>query len=575
MNLLVLKRGWGRSKRRNRLYQFGVQLLLGVVLVMSMALPIRAAERVFFSFGLLERSLSIASLEAYAADGTVNPDLAFFLHFMPPEVRTEFRTVLNTSHQVSPVALSQSFYEPMGEQVLQRVGDLIQTGQRQNGFYALRSAIVLAALQPNGFTPIDVLRQFPTQGMRIDLRVALAMARRAEQFFEQTNAVIAGIEELARQTERPGAIQPEDIPDLREPGSFQFIQQELVLQDSNRNRTYKADLYLPQIDSPAPASIPVIVLSHGLGSRPADFADMAEHFASYGFAVVLPEHIGSNFALQQAVLMGAASEVFRVREFIDRPLDISFLLDELERRNPLEWQGGLNLQRVAVGGHSFGGYTALSVGGAKVDLAHLRQSCRRDTLPEYPNPALLLQCRALELVGSPEEAQLTQSFRDDRVSIVVAFNPVNAAIFGPQGLGQIQIPVIMGASGYDPAAPLVPEQAYSFTWLTSPEKYLLLARGGAHIPQLTAIVNRLLSPSLDPQQLQEDLSLFRSNVKALLLAFMQIYLADRSEYERYLSPFNIQTLGDPPFEFSLIRSLTEEQLSQMLNHQLGESSTSD
>lgn len=563
MNLLRLRPS--RGGYRSKLYRFAVQMLIGIVLVVAAALPVTAAERLFFSFGLLERSVSLASLEAFADDGTVNPDLAFFLQFLDPPVRQEFRTVLNTSHQVSPVALSQSFYEPMGEKVLSFIGELIQTGKRQNGFYALRSAIVLAAAQPNGFTPLDVLRQFPTQGMRIDIRVALSMVRRGELFFEQTNAVINGIEQLARQTETPGLVQPSDIPDLRQPGPIPYIKQQLVLRDPNRNRTYGADLYLPQAPNSSPGSIPLIVLSHGLGSSPGDFADIAQHFASYGFAVALPEHIGSNFELQQAVLAGAASEVFRVREFIDRPLDVSFLLDELERRNQTEWQGRLNLRQVAAGGHSFGGYSALALGGATVDFDHLRQACDREAFLEFLNPALLLQCRALELESEPEAVQqLTQGFLDDRISVILAFNPVNASIFGPQGLGKIQIPVIIGASGYDPAAPLVPEQAHSFTWLTAPEKYLLLARGGAHIPQLTAVVNRILSPSIDPQQLQEDLTLFRSNVKALLLAFMQIHLANRAEYAGYLSPFNIQTLGDPPFEFSLIRSLTQEQLAQML-----------
>jgi len=111
----------------------------------------------------------------------------------------------------------------------------------------------------------------------------------------------------------------------------------------------------------------------------------------------------------------------------------------------------------------------------------------------------------------------------------------------------------------------VPEQAHSFTWLTTPERFLLLARGGAHTPQLTAMINRLLSPSIDREQLVEDLTLFRSNVRALLLAFLEVYLVGRPEFERYLQPYNVETLGDPPFTFSLIQSLSEDELAQMLS----------
>ena len=565
---MQFRRGFGnfRSPCSSRLWT----VTLGIASAVFTTLPAKAADRIHFSYGLFERSLSVESLDAYAEDGTVNSDLAFFLGFLSPEARTEFRTVLNTTYDLDPVAVSHSFYEPMGERSLRYVGNVIQTGQRQNGLYALRSALVLAAAQPDGFTLIDVVRQFPTQGMRIDLKVLLRGLRRGEEFFNQTNAVIDGIEQLAAETGSGTVVgEPADLPNLREPGPFQFSEETITLTDPSRDRTYPADLYIPQYPQTADtgsASIPVVVLSHGLGSSRRDFADVARHFASYGFLVALPEHIGSNTELQQAVLAGRAFEVFRISEFVDRPLDVSFLLDELERRNQSEWQGRLNLQNVAVFGHSFGGYTALMLGGATVDFEHLRESCSQESFVDFLNPALLLQCRALELeTTAPEDVQrLSQGFRDDRVGLVVAFNPVNAVIFGPRGLSQVEVPTVIGASGYDPAAPLIPEQAVSFTWLDAPEKYLLLVRGGAHIPQLTALINRALAPSTDPEQLQEDLQLFRSNAKALLLAFLQVYLADRPEYSHYLEPFNVETLGDPPFEFSLIRSLTEEQLLQML-----------
>ena len=551
-----------------KIRRFSWQVLLGIALTLLLALPtvlsvpVRAAESIHFSYGLLERSLQVSSLEAYAQDGRVNSDLARFLRFLSPDQRVELRTALNTTHRLSPVAVSQGFYEPRGERVLSYIGHLIQTGQRQNGLSALRSAMILSAAQPDGFTLLDVLRRFPTRGIRFDLKVMLAAARQGEQFFQETNAVIDGIEQLARETQSSTALTAADLPDLRQPGSVPFSKQSFTLTDPSRNYSYPADLYLPELNGSAP--VPVVVLSHGLGSNREDFADVAKHFASYGFAVALPEHLGSNFDLQQAVLAGRASEVFHVSEFVDRPKDVSFLLDELERRNQTEWQNQLDLQHVAVGGHSFGGYTALVLGGATADFAHLQQSCNERILLDALNPSLLLQCRALE--ASPaDQQQLSQGLTDPRVKLVVAFNPVNAGIFGPKGLSQIQVPVVMGASGYDPAAPLVPEQAHSFTWLTTPERFLLLARGGAHTPQLTAMINRLLSPSIDREQLVEDLTLFRSNVRALLVAFLEVYLAGRPEFERYLQPYNVETLGDPPFTFSLIQSLSEDELAQMLS----------
>jgi predicted dienelactone hydrolase len=551
---------------RHSWLSFLMLLLLGMAAVLLTAIPVKATDRIHFSYGLLERSVSLASLETYAEDGTVKPDLAFFLNFLSPADRDDLRQALTTRHQLNPVAVSQTLYAPLGETSLRYIGHLIQTGKRLNGLYAIRAALIQAAAEPDGFTILDVLRHYPTSAMRIDLAVALEAYRRGNAFLNETNAVIAGIDHLAQTATSANSPSSAELQDLQALGPIQFSVQTMTLVDTSRNRTYPADVYLPDLNSATSASVPVAIISHGFGASRKDFADVAQHFASYGFAVALPEHIGSDTALQQAVLQGKATQALIPTEFIDRPLDITFLLDELERRNQSEWQGRLNLQHVAMLGHSFGGYTALVIGGATADFANLNRYCNQDSFLSYLDPALVFQCRALALESSPETVQqLTQGLRDPRVSLVIAANPVSSTILGPKGLKNIQVPIVILGSGYDVAAPLVPEQAYPFTWLTAPEKYLVLVKGASHIPQLTAMIERTLSPSISPEVLAENIKLLRSNAKAILLAFLQIYLNNRTEYQSYLQPFYLKTLTDPPFEFSVIRSLTEDQLAEMIH----------
>lgn len=550
--------------RRSSWFRFFILAIAAVVLT---AIPVRAAERLYFSYGLLERSISVSSLEAYAEGGDANDDLRFFLQFLDSETKEELRKALNTKHQLDPVTVSQSFYDPIGETSLRYIGRGIQTGKRQNGLYALRAALIQAAAQPDGFTLVDVLRQFPTQGMRIDLEVLLKGLQAGKRFFEETNQVIDDIQQLAQEPTEATIPIPTEVPSLNNPGPFQFSMQTMTLRDERRNRVYPADLYLPEILDAPPASVSVVIISHGLGSTRGDFSEIAQHFASHGFAVALPEHIGSNTALKKDVLAGRASEFFRAKEFIDRPLDVTYLLDELEQRNQSEWQGRLNLQQVAVGGHSFGGYTALALGGATADFENLHRSCNQEAFVDFLNPALLLQCRALELEASSPEAvqQLTQGVQDPRVRLIIAVNPVNSVIFGEQGLSHIQLPVVMVSSGYDPAAPIIQEQAYSFTWLTAPEKYLVVVQGASHTVELTELINRAITPSVALEQLEEEVRVFRTNLRALLLAFLQVYLVDDPNYRAFLQPFYVETLDDPPFKFSLIRSLSQEQLLQMID----------
>ncbi len=60
-----------------------VGLFAGFSLSLMAASPVRAGELLSFSYGPLIRSLRISSLQAFAKDGTVAEDLAFFLQFTP------------------------------------------------------------------------------------------------------------------------------------------------------------------------------------------------------------------------------------------------------------------------------------------------------------------------------------------------------------------------------------------------------------------------------------------------------------------------------------------------------------
>ncbi|MHC5829488.1 MAG: alpha/beta hydrolase family protein, partial [Nostoc sp.] len=118
------------------------------------------------------------------------------------------------------------------------------------------------------------------------------------------------------------------------------------LTGSIETRVIQTDIYLPQSQTPAP----VVVISHGLGSDRDSFAYLAENLASYGFAVVVPQHPGSDSLQMQALLTGKSQQVFADTELIDRPLDVTFVLNQLEQRSTSDpWlQGKINVQQVGV-----------------------------------------------------------------------------------------------------------------------------------------------------------------------------------------------------------------------------------
>jgi predicted dienelactone hydrolase len=461
---------------------------------------------------------------------------------------------------------------PWGKQAVQNLGELFRTTTNQNGFYAVRAAAIQAAADPGGLSILGLLQHFPTQDLRISIPVALRLARDISTFANQTDAAVQNIEALAAAAaETSGPIDRASLPQVLPTGPFQFTKQTWDLQDSRLGsaRDVPTDVYTPIFPSgQTPASIPVVVFSHGLWETPDFAASFMEHLASYGFVVAAPEHTGSDKGQQQRLLTGLSQTGSELNEFYDRPLDVSFVLDTLEQRNSSDFEGRLNLDQVGVFGHSYGGYTVLVLGGATVDFERLNQLCQPGSVLAALDPSLVLECQALGLESSPEAVEMLTSgqLQDPRVSLVLALSPVTNTIFGPSGLGQVQVPVVLFGGGNDPAAPLVTEQVDAFSWLPSTDKYLLVANDVSHTPEITERIDQVTLPGLSATEVEQKLDVFITRLRGLGLALMQVYVAEQPEYQPYLQSAYTETLADPPLKFSLLRSLSPEQLEQLLDH---------
>jgi len=540
---------------------------LGVTSALLTAMPGRAAEQIVFPYGQLEFYLPVASLETFARDGKVDKDLAYYFRLLKPAMQAKVRQTLQKTHKQQPWPVSQVLYSPMGESALRNLGDLIQTGPDQNGFYALRSAIIQAAADPQGLSLLGVMNHFPSHNLRINVPLALHLANRVAKYSQLSAEVVQAIQDRSQAAAAAeGPLDLEKLPPLASPGPYPVTKQTLMLQDSRRDRPVPTDLYVPDFQGNLPASIPVVVFSHGLGETRKFSAPFMENLASNGFVVAAPEHIGSDKGQQERLLSGAAREIFQVSEFYNRPLDVSFVLDTLEQKNQSEFGGRLNLKNVGAYGHSFGGYTVLVLAGATVDFQGLRQACQQDDLLKSLNTSLLLQCRALELEASPQAVEwlINGQLRDPRIKSVMAISPVTSPMLGQAGISRIQVPVALFGGGDDPAAPLVLEQLQAFSWLTTPDRYLIVSDAASHTPEITELINRVVLPGMTTDEFNQKMAIFLKNLRGVGLAFMQVYVAGKPEYQPYLQSSYAQTLSDPPFSFNLIRSFPLEQLNQFM-----------
>jgi predicted dienelactone hydrolase len=542
----------------------------GIVAIACSALPSQAAERVYLSYASANISVSVEALDAYARQQETHPELESYLLLLSPRDQQEFRDVLDDSVHLDAPMVDRFFHSPTGEWVLEKLGDLIQAQSNQeghtsveNGSEAIRTALVKAAEDPQGLNLINILRYFPSEGIYLDTALMFELRDQIETLLKETDAVINEVVSLSQQEQSLNdVIDFQQKPDLRQVGPYEVEMQTSILYDQQRKtpdgklqeRRIPVDLYLPTplktVNLGQPNSIPLIVVSHGLGGDRTNYADFGRHLASYGLAVALVQHPGSDTEQVQALLSGQASEVFKVSEFIDRPKDISFLLDELERRNAGLYNNQLNLNQVGVVGHSFGAYTALALGGAQIDYQNLELDC----LSEFGsvNLARMFQCRALEL---PRQIH---DLRDSRVKAIMPINPVNSSIFGQQSLSQLNLPILWKTSGKDTVTPVAWEQVRSFTWLKTPDRYLLLAEGDHHINLNLSSVNRVVSVSLR-EIIEPTPTTVNSYVNAMGLAFFQVYLMNDEAYRAYLQPAYARAISEDPYPLSLVRSITTEQ----------------
>lgn len=122
--------------------------------------PALSAERINISYGILQRSIPIKSLELYAQTGKIDEDLAAYARYVDKKELAQLRKILVTPIPLGTVEVSQFLYTGIGETLLQRLGEVIQLESGQNGFYAIRSALIISAAQKQGFTLLDVLRNY-------------------------------------------------------------------------------------------------------------------------------------------------------------------------------------------------------------------------------------------------------------------------------------------------------------------------------------------------------------------------------------------------------------------------------
>ncbi|QLE40217.1 alpha/beta hydrolase [Nostoc sp. C052] len=513
-----------------------------------------AADTVIVRLGLFTESISLTELQKAAKTGELPESLQPYTKELSEQQRRFFLGALGMNIPMNIVTVDKLVNSRIGTTILNDFATALARKDKA-GVQALRAGLVLGSAAPQGLSILSFIAAYPSKRLEIDLPQAFLVAGSLNTAFWRTQQFMLALtrsglsSDIALQldSKTPQIAFPFDPS---QPGSAQVKILNFSLNDQKRDRQIPVDIYWSTAATP---DKPVIVLSHGFASVRTDLRYLAEHLASHGYVVAALEHPGSNQANTDLAFQGK-TRVMKPQEFLDRPQDISFVLDELEKLNqtanhPL--QGKLATNKAMIIGYSFGGGTALALAGAELQLEHLKQRCQK-------NLAVLslgedMQCIAQEL---PENSY---QLRDARIKQAIAFDPTTSLIFGETGLTKIQVPTLVLAGSADKTTPALTEQIVGFNKIPSP-KWLVGIVGGTHLsvkdPSTTLDqIGQPNTPISGGEVVGEQAADVRKYVKAIALAFAAQMTPEAKNYAVFLTSDYAQFASTAAFPFRLITEI--------------------
>ncbi|MGL6242324.1 alpha/beta hydrolase family protein [Pseudomonas sp.] len=183
---------------------------------------------------------------------------------------------------------------------------------------------------------------------------------------------------------------------------------------------------------PAAGKHPLLVLSHGYRGNWSNQIWLASALAQKGYIVAAINHPGTTTHDRSPQ---AAAQLWQ------RPVDLTRAIDSVTAQP--EKFGLVANDRIAVVGHSLGGWTALEIAGARFDPDRFADDCKAH--PQLASCGVYGKMNPAST--SESKAALTADWRDKRVTAVVALDLGLSRGMTDESLAALPVPVLVIAAG--------------------------------------------------------------------------------------------------------------------------------
>jgi predicted dienelactone hydrolase len=179
---------------------------------------------------------------------------------------------------------------------------------------------------------------------------------------------------------------------------------------------------------------PLVILSHGAGGNAANLGWLSAKLVQQGYIVVAPNHPGST--------SGDSTPETNARAW-ERPQDMTALLTALENANG--WQHLIDQRDITAMGFSLGGYTALALGGARVEKDTFAKYCDDNKTAEdcvwYDRGNGFIKGHVD--LHDLDALAFEDNYADVRITRVVAIDPAIAQAFNAASLHDVKKPTLV------------------------------------------------------------------------------------------------------------------------------------
>lgn len=175
----------------------------------------------------------------------------------------------------------------------------------------------------------------------------------------------------------------------------------------------------------ADGKFPLVIISHGSGGSNLNYRDIAFTLVKNGFIVGMPLHPKNNFRNNE----------FEGRNinWENRPKHIIASIDTLLSSPNIS--KSIDKEKIAIIGHSAGGYTALASVGATANTKHIINLCKENPNTNEPFCGLVKENKIQpEKIDNP---------KDTRIKAIVLMAPVGVLFQSDNALEKVNLPLLL------------------------------------------------------------------------------------------------------------------------------------